>query len=85
MLVSVTLQQDGKKSDLLGPNPQGQVTFDPNGRVSLIIIRSDLPKFAFNNRQAETPRENKAIVQGNIAYFRTCSVSETDKTITTPH
>lgn len=82
-LVSVTLEQDGNKSDLFGPNPQGQVTFDSNGRMSLIINRSDLPKFASNNRHAGTPEENKAVVQGSIAYFGTYSVSETDKTVAT--
>ena len=79
-LVSVTLEQDGKKTDLFGPNPQGQITFDPNGRISMIITRSDLPKFASNNRRTGTPEENKAVVQGSIAYFGTYSVSETDKT-----
>jgi hypothetical protein len=81
-LVSVTLEQDGKKSDLFGPNLRGQVTFGPNGRMSFIITRSDLPKFASNNRQAGTPEENKAVVQGSIAYFGTYSVSEKDKTFT---
>ena len=81
-LVSVTLEQDGKKTDLYGPNPQGQRTFDPTGRFTEIITRSDLPKFASNNRQAGTPEENKAVVQGSIAIFGTYSVSETDKTFT---
>jgi Lipocalin-like domain len=36
-LVSVTVEQDGKKSDFFGPNPRGQVTFAPNGRMSFII------------------------------------------------
>ena len=81
-LVSVTLEQDGKKSDLFGPNLRGQVTFGPNGRMSFIITRSDLPKFASNNRQAGTPEENKAVAQGSIAYFGTYSVSEKDKTFT---
>jgi Lipocalin-like domain len=79
-LVSVTLEQDGNKSDLFGPNPQGQVTFAPSGRMSLIISRPDLPKFASSNRHAGTSEENKAVVQGSIAYFGTYSVSETDKT-----
>jgi Lipocalin-like domain len=82
MLVSVTLEKDGKKSDLFGPNPPGQVMFGPNGRMSLIITRADLPKFASNNRHAGTPEENNAVVQGSIAYFGTYSVSETDKTLT---
>jgi hypothetical protein len=81
-LVSITLEQDGKKTDFYGPNPQGQRTFDPTGRFTEIITRSDLPKFASNNRQAGTPEENKAVVQGSVALFGTYSVSETDKTYT---
>jgi hypothetical protein len=56
--------------------------FDPNGHFSEIITRSDLPKFACNNREAGTPEENKAAMQGSIAYFGTYSVSDTDKVIT---
>jgi hypothetical protein len=57
-LVSITLEQDGKKTDFYGPNPQGQVIYDPNGRISVIITESNLPKFASNNRRAGTPEEN---------------------------
>lgn len=81
-LVSLTLEKDGKKTDLYGPNPQGQATYAPDGRFSEIITRSDLPKFASNNRQAGTPEENKAVVQGSLALFGTYSVNETDKTYT---
>jgi hypothetical protein len=81
-LVSITLEKDGKKVDFYGPNPQGRATYDASGRVSVIVTRSDLPKFVSNNREAGTPEENKAVVQGSIAYFGTYSVSETDKTLT---
>src|SRR5271165_5701636 len=81
-LVSITIEQDGKKTDMYGPNPQGQAIFEPNGHFSIIITRSDLPKFASNNREAGTAEENKAIVQGSLANFGTYSVSETDKAIT---
>ena len=74
-LVSITLEQNGKKTDFYGPNPQGQATWEANGRVSEIAIRSDLPKFELNNRQAGTPEENKAVVHGSIAFFGTYSVS----------
>jgi hypothetical protein len=80
--VSSTLEQDGKKTDYFGSNPQGQTMFDPNGHFSLVITRSDLPKFASNNREAGTPEENKAAVQGSIGFFGTYSVSDTDKVIT---
>jgi hypothetical protein len=82
-LVSITLEKDGKKTDMYGANPQGLLMYDANGRVSVIITRSDLPKFASNNREAGTPEENKAIVQGSLAYFGTYSVNQTDKIIST--
>jgi hypothetical protein len=75
-LVSITIERDGKKIDFYGPNPQGQAMYDANGRVSSIITRSDLPKFASNNRQSGTPEENKVVVQGSIAYFGTYTVDE---------
>ena len=80
-LVSVTLEQDGKKIDMYGANPQGQAIFAPNGRFSIMFIRPDVPKFASTNREAGTSEENKAAVNGSIAYFGTYSVSETDKVI----
>jgi Lipocalin-like domain len=81
-LVSITLERDGKKTDFYGPNPQGQLIYDATGHFSVIITRSDLPKFASDNRVAGTPEENKAIVQGSLASFGTYSVNETDKTYT---
>ena len=80
-LVSVTLEQDGNKIDMYGAHPQGQAIFAPNGRFSIMFIRSDTPKFASANREAGTSEENKAAVNGSIAYFGTYSVSETDKII----
>ena len=56
--------------------------YDANGRFSVIITLSDLPKFASDNRVAGTPEENKAIVQGSFASFGTYPVNETDKTYT---
>jgi len=81
-LVSVTLEEDGKKTDMYGPDPLGQVIFDPNGYFSIMFIRSDVPKFASTNREAGTAEENKAAVQGSIAYYGTYSVSENGKVVT---
>jgi Lipocalin-like domain len=81
-LVSIQLEKDGKRTDMYGPNPQGQQIFDTHGRFSLIITRSDVPKFASNNREAGTPEENKAAVQGSIAFFGTYTVDESAKTLT---
>jgi len=81
-IVAITLEKDGKKTDLFGPNPQGRRIIDADGHVFYISTRGDLPKFASNNRAAGTPEENKAVVQGSIAYFGTLTANEADKTYT---
>ena len=82
-IVSITLEKDGKTTDLYGPNPQGRRMIDADGHFSYIVTRADLPKFASNNRAAGTPEENKAVVQGSIAFFGTLTVNEAEKTYTT--
>ena len=64
-LVSITLEREGKKTDFYGPDPQGQATYEANGRLSVIITRSDLPAFASKNRELGTPEENKADISGD--------------------
>jgi hypothetical protein len=69
-------------SPVWGNNPRGQLTFDANGRVSTIIVRSDLAKYASNSRMQTTSAEDKATVQGAIAYFGTYTVNEADRSYT---
>jgi hypothetical protein len=78
-LISVQVEQAGQIIEPFGPGPKGSLMFDRNGRFSLVVSRSDLPKIGSNNRSAATQQENKAIIQGSIAYFGTYSVSETDR------
>ncbi|MEJ6001278.1 lipocalin-like domain-containing protein [Paucibacter soli] len=81
--VSVDLvRPDGIREPLFGPNPQGQATFDSNGRYILMTARAGLAKFTSSNRMQGTPEENQAVVQGSIAHFGRYSVDETAKTIT---
>ena len=61
-LISVTVNRDGEKVEPFGPNPKGVMTFDSGGRFSIIVTRSDLAKFASNNREMGTSEENKAVV-----------------------
>jgi Lipocalin-like domain len=82
-LVSLTLEKDGTKTDLYGPNPRGLFIRDANNHVVVVITRADLPKFAANNRTAGTAEENKAVVQGSLAYFGSDTVDEAAKIITT--
>jgi len=77
------IRPDGTRSQLFGPNPMGILVLDGNGRTAFMLMSSGRPKFASNNRNTGTPDENKATVQGSIAFFGTWSVSEADKTLTT--
>jgi hypothetical protein len=81
-LVSVVTEQGGTKTDTYGPNPQGRLIVDANGRYVIAIARAGLPKVASNNRTTATPEENKAIVGGSLAYFGALSVNAADKTLT---
>ena len=76
------VRDDGSKVEAFGPNPKGIVIYTADGHFALWIARSSLPKFASSNRDKGTPEENKAVVEGSIAYFGTYSVNEADKVIT---
>jgi hypothetical protein len=73
-VTNINIAPDGRRSEPFGPNPNSILTFDANGRFVSVGTRPDLPKFASNNRMQGTAEENKAIVQGSIAYFGTYSV-----------
>src|SRR5262249_2193205 len=76
-------KHDGSKVESWGPNPKGAAMYDANGRFTFMIMRSDLPKFASNNRAQATAEEGKAVAQGMIAFYGTYTVNEADKTVTT--
>jgi len=77
---STTKLPDG--SPAWGTKPKGLLIFTENGYFSSQIVRSDLPKFATNNRAQGTPEENKAVVLGTSATFGTYTVDEAKKTYT---
>lgn len=81
-LVSIYNEQDGKKTDVFGPDPRGALILNPDGRFSWILMQASLPKFASNARQKGTAEENQAVVQGSIAYFgKYTVVSDKEQTI----
>lgn len=67
---------DGRTIQPFGPNPQGIALFDSAGHFAIVNSRSNLPKFASNNRMQGTAEENEAIVHGSIAFFGTYSVAD---------
>jgi hypothetical protein len=82
ILVSLTSGEGAPQSLPYGPDPQGTMMVDANGRFSIAVVRSDLPEFASNNRMTGTPEENKAVVQGVIAYFGTYTIEEATHVLT---
>jgi hypothetical protein len=81
-LISLTSGEGANQTLPYGPNPKGTMMADANGRFSITVVRSDLPKFASNNRMTGTAEENKAVVQGSIAYFGTYSIDEPTHVLT---
>ncbi len=73
-LVSLYVEQDGKKIEPFGSKPRGSMIMTPDGRYSVILIRENLPKFASNNRMKGTAEENQAVVQGSLAHYGTYAV-----------
>ena len=65
-------------AEAFGPNPKGLLTFDANGRYSLMLMRPDLPKYASNNRLQGAAEEYKTIGSGSISYYGTYSISGSD-------
>lgn len=82
ILTSLTSAEGERQTFPYGPNPKGTMMADADGRFSITVVRSDLPHFATNNRMTGTPEENKAIVQGVIAYFGTYGIDETSHVLT---
>jgi hypothetical protein len=74
--------KDGTKFQRFGTNPKGVNVFDANGRFFVMFARADLPKIASRDPMKTTPEENKAVMEGSIAYYGTYTVDETGKTIT---
>jgi hypothetical protein len=64
-----TIDESGKRTPTFGPNPRGLLVFTADGRYSLILARTTLPKFTSNNRNTGTPSENQTIVAGSLAHF----------------
>ncbi|MFI5295096.1 MAG: lipocalin-like domain-containing protein [Thermodesulfovibrionales bacterium] len=75
ILVALYNETDGKKTDPFGPNPRGSMLLTPDGRFSMILMRSSLPKFASNVRTKGTVEENQEVVHGSVAAFGTYKVT----------
>jgi hypothetical protein len=66
---------DGTRTQPFGPKPGGYLTFGADGQFFWLITRPGRARFASGRRDQGTPDENKATVQGSLAYCGTYSVS----------
>lgn len=76
-----SVRPDGSRVAVFGSNPKGVMIFSNDGYFALVQMRAELPGIVAKSRDQGTPEENKAIVQGSIAYFGTYSVNEAEKVI----
>jgi hypothetical protein len=65
------ISPDGTRTQPFGPKPGGYLTFSADGRFFWLITRPGRARFASGRRDQGTPDENKATVQGSLAYCGT--------------
>jgi hypothetical protein len=77
-LVSWEIEQaNGEPIDSpLGPAPVGWIMYQPEGHMSVVLMRPDRPKFASNNLMEGTPEEIKAAFEGYVSYCGSYEVNE---------
>jgi lipocalin-like protein len=67
---------DGTRSQPFGAKPGGYLEFGADGRFVWLITRPGRAKFASGRRDQGTADENKATVQGSLAYCGTYAVDK---------
>ena len=75
------VRPDGSRTPAFGANPVGLLIFDPSGRYSLQLCRSDRTKFASNNRLQGTPEEYKEAIHSCNPHWGRYTVDESGKAI----
>ena len=75
LISSDTVTPDGKKAPTFGGPATGILIFGSDGRFIYLLSRTELPKFASNNRNTGTADENTAVVKGSISTYGTYSVA----------
>ena len=71
----------GKVTYPLGEKAVGILIYDTGGRMAAQLMRPDRPKFASGDMRGGTPEENKAAVEGYVAYFGRYEVNSINGTI----
>ncbi len=71
-----SIAPDGKRTPAFGDNPLTQLILTASGHFSQFFMRSDVPKFASNNRLTGTADENAAVIKGSNTSIGTYTVAD---------
>jgi hypothetical protein len=71
----------GKVTYPLGEKAMGILIYDSGGRMAAQLMRPDRPEFASGDMRGGTAEENKAAVEGYVAYFGRYDVNGMNGTI----
>jgi hypothetical protein len=69
-----TTTRDGVMTQPFGPKPGGHLSFDSSGHFFWLITRPGRAKFASAKRDQGSADEDKATVQGSLAYSGTYAI-----------
>ena len=82
LVTAHTVDKTGQIKPMYGASPRGMLLMSSDGRYTLTIVASGLPKFMAGTRHNSTPQEKEAVIDGSIAHFGTYSLAETGRTVT---
>jgi hypothetical protein len=69
-------------AEVFGNAPRGTLMLGADGRYSLVLMRTTLPKFASGARNKGTAEENRSVVDGSIAHVGRYTIDDGGKTLT---
>jgi hypothetical protein len=75
------IRPDGTRQQPYGPNPQGLLVIDDDGRYSLQIFRPDRTRFTSGDKRKGTPQEYEAAILGMSSHIGRCSIDPASGTL----
>ena len=70
------IKADGTRIQNYGPNAEGRLIVDAEGRYSLQIFRADRPRFASGNKFRGAPEEYRDAVHGMSTHYGRITIEE---------
>jgi Lipocalin-like domain len=74
--------EDGETIYPYGEDAFGRITYLPNGRMAVVLMRRDRPTVSADRAEELTPEERSTLASGFFAYSGRYSVNEDEQTVT---